>query len=61
MNMTGFLRVPEVARRLGIEGPAVYRLIERGSLLAAKGQDGFVYVDEDSLAQYRATGSAARS
>lgn len=38
------LRVPEVARRLGLDGPLVYDLIANGELAAGKGQDGFVYV-----------------
>jgi hypothetical protein len=52
---TRVLRVPEVARRLGIEGVAVYRLIERGELEAGKGKDGFVYVREEALAEYEAS------
>ena len=31
------LRVPEVARTLGVEGTEVFRLIERGELAAGKG------------------------
>ena len=42
------LRVPEVAR-LDIEGPAVYQLIRRGELGAAKGDDGLVYVSTEAL------------
>ena len=46
------LRVPEVARRLGIDGVAVYGLIERGELAAGKGADGLVYVAESALRDY---------
>ncbi len=46
------LRVPEVARTLGIEGTEVYRLIERGDLRAGKGPDGLVYVSEEALRDY---------
>ena len=48
------LRIPEVARRLGIDGPAVYGLIDRGQLAAGKGEDGFVYVTASSTADLRA-------
>lgn len=34
------LRVPEVARVLGLDGPEVYQLIETGKLRAGKGADG---------------------
>ena len=47
------LAVPEVARRLGIPGPDVYRLIESGELRAGKGADGLVYVPEAAIAEYR--------
>ncbi len=47
------LRVPEVARTLGVEGTDVYRLIERGELQAGKGPDGLVYVTEAALQAYR--------
>lgn len=48
----GALRVPEVARRLEMEGPAVYDLILRGELAAGKGADGVVYVRESALEDY---------
>jgi hypothetical protein len=54
------LRVPEVARRLAIDGVAVYRLIGRGELEAGKGRDGFVYVPKDALRSYQA-GRGTRS
>ena len=47
------LRVPQVARTLGVEGTDVYRLIERGELQAGKGPDGLVYVTEKALQAYR--------
>ena len=47
------LRVPEVARRLDIEGPAVYELIRRGELRAAKGDDRLVYVGTEALGDYQ--------
>lgn len=50
----GALRIPEVARRLGIDGTQVYALIERGELEAGKGRDGLVYVPEDALRSYQA-------
>jgi hypothetical protein len=46
------LRVPEVARRLGIDGVAVYGLIGSGELSAGKGEDGLVYVTEAALQRY---------
>ena len=50
----GLLRIPEVARLLGIEGTDVYGLIERGELEAGKGPDGLVYVSEGALRSYEA-------
>jgi hypothetical protein len=47
------LRVPEVARALGLDGPEVYRLIETGDLHAGKGADGLVYVPEQALRDYQ--------
>jgi len=46
------LRIPEVARALAVDGPDVYRLIERGELEAGKGADGLVYVSERALRAY---------
>lgn len=46
------LRVPEVARRLEMDGPDVYGLIVQGELAAGKGTDGLVYVRESALADY---------
>ncbi len=56
----GRLRIPEVARRLGIDGPNVYGLIERGELKAGRGPDGLVYVLESAL-QDCGTHQATRS
>ena len=47
------LRVPEVARRLGLDGIVVYDLIAHGELAAGKGKDGMVYVRESALDDYR--------
>ena len=44
--------VAEAARRLGLDGPEVYRLIEAGELAAGKGADGLVYVSEEALRYY---------
>jgi hypothetical protein len=53
------LRIPEVARRLRIEGVAVYGLIDRGELSAGKGDDGLVYVTESALQDYERHHAAA--
>jgi predicted DNA-binding transcriptional regulator AlpA len=55
------LRIPEVARRLGIDGTDVYRLIERGALDAGKGADGLVHVRESALESYVQENTAASS
>ena len=44
------MRVPEVARMLGVDGTEVYGLIEQGELEARKGPDGLVYVTDASAA-----------
>lgn len=46
------LRVPEVARALGVDGAEVYTLIDRGEVKAVRGPDGLVYVSERALAEY---------
>lgn len=46
------LRIPEVARRLGLDGAIVYRLIADGELAAGKGRDGMVYVTVEALADF---------
>jgi hypothetical protein len=46
------LRVPEVARRLEMDGTDVYELILQGELKAGKGKDGLVYVRESALEDY---------
>ncbi|HUF83788.1 MAG TPA: helix-turn-helix domain-containing protein, partial [Acidimicrobiia bacterium] len=46
------LSVPEVARRLGMEGTAVYDLILTKELDAGKGRDGLVYVPEEALRDF---------
>jgi predicted DNA-binding transcriptional regulator AlpA len=47
------LRVPEVARRLGVDGAEVYGLILDGELPAAKGEDGLVYVTAEALEEFQ--------
>lgn len=47
------LRVPEVARRLEMDGTDVYELILQGDLAAGKGKDGLVYVRESALEEYQ--------
>lgn len=47
------LRVPEVARRLGLDGVVVYDLIANGKLAAGKGKDGLVYVRESTLEDHQ--------
>lgn len=46
------VRVPEAARRLGLDGVEVYRLIETGQLAAGKGPDGLVYVRTEAIDAY---------
>ena len=53
MTVSEALRVPEVARRLGIAGVDVYRLVERGELAAGNGSDGLVYVTAEALEEYQ--------
>lgn len=48
------MTVPEAARRLGVDGGDVYRLIFRGVLSATPGSDGAVYVDGKSVDEYLA-------
>ena len=60
MRMTDqALRVPEVARRLEMDGPDVYELILQGELTAGKGKDGLVYVRESALEDYKRRRTAA--
>ena len=49
------LRSPEVARRLGISGSDVYRLIFAGELDGRPDADGIVYVSEASVEAYLET------
>jgi Helix-turn-helix domain len=54
MSMTEHaLRVPEVARRLGVDGAEVYGLILGGELPAAKGEDGLVCVTAEALEEFQ--------
>jgi len=54
------LRVPEVARALGLDGPEVYRLIDSGELEAGKGGDGLVYVSEPAIRAYQERQASTR-
>lgn len=53
------LRVPEVARRLGLDGVVVYDLIANGDLEAGKGKDGMVYVRVSALEAFERSHPAA--
>jgi hypothetical protein len=46
------LTVPEAARRLGMDGADVYRLIFRGLLAGKPGADGAVYVTDKAVQEY---------
>lgn len=46
------LTVPEVARRLGMDGGDVYRLVFRRALSGRPGPDGVVYVTAKSVDDY---------
>ena len=61
MFVTQPLRVPEVARRLGLPGAEVYDLIDRGELAAGKADDGLVYVTEDAVEEFRRNRGASAS
>jgi hypothetical protein len=60
VNDTTQLTVPEAARRLGLPGDDVYRLIFRGVLVGAPSEDGAVYVSAASVDEYRAKSAAER-
>jgi predicted DNA-binding transcriptional regulator AlpA len=53
------LRVPEVARELGIDGVEVYGLIDAGTLEAGKDAAGLVSVPESAVRAYQREHSAA--
>lgn len=46
------IRAPEAAKRLGIRGRDVYRLIFAGELDGGPDEDGIVYVTEVSVQAY---------
>jgi hypothetical protein len=48
------ITVPEAARRLGLPGDDVYRLIFRGVLVGRPSNDGAVYVSITSITEYEA-------
>lgn len=49
------LTVPQAARRLGLPGEEVYRLIFGGHLEGGPGRDGAVYVSATSVESYLQT------
>jgi hypothetical protein len=49
---TSGVRSPEAARRLGIDGADVYRMLFAGELEGGPGKDGMVYFDEASIDAY---------
>lgn len=57
--MSTGLRSPEVARRLGLDGPDVYRLLFDGELEGGPGSDGVVYFSEASVDAYLAAREGA--
>ena len=46
------MTVPEAARRLGLAGEQVYRMIFRGELIGGPREDGVVYVSVVSVEEY---------
>lgn len=46
------ITVPEAARRLGLPGGDVYRLLFRGALAGGPDKDGAVYVSAASVDEY---------
>ena len=46
------VRSTEAARRLGIDGADVYRMLFAGELAGGPGKDGIVYFDEASIDAY---------
>ena len=51
LRTTG-VRSPEAARRLGIDGADVYRMLFAGELDGGPAKDGMVYIDEVSIDAY---------
>ncbi len=49
---TSGVRSTEAARRLGIDGADVYRMLFAGELEGGPGRDGMVYFDEASIDAY---------
>ena len=49
---TSGVRSTEAARRLGIDGADVYRMLFAGELNGGPGRDGMVYFDEASIDSY---------
>ena len=59
-DTTTKLTVPEAARRLGLPGDDVYRLIFRGVLPGEPSEDGAVYVSAGAVDEYKAKLAAER-
>lgn len=59
-DTTTQLTVPEAARRLGLPGDDVYRLIFRGVLVGGPSENGAVYVSAATVEQYKAKLAAER-
>ncbi|MDP9419395.1 MAG: helix-turn-helix domain-containing protein [Actinomycetota bacterium] len=49
---TSGVRITEAARRLGIDGADVHRMLFAGELEGGPGRDGMVYFDEASIDAY---------
>ena len=60
-SVSGKLTIPEVARRLSMDGPDVYELIFNGELEGGPEGDGGVYVSEGAIADYERRQEQARS
>lgn len=59
-DTTAQLTVPVAARRLGLPGDDVYRLIFRGVLAGRPSEDGAVYVSSAAVDEYKAKLAAER-
>jgi len=54
-NADGSVTVPEAARRLGVPGGDVYRLLFDGVLNGGPSNDGAVYITVESIDRFRMT------
>ena len=55
------ITVPEAARRLGLPGEQVYRMIFHGDLIGGPHEDGAVYVSVVSVEEYAANHVAGQA